>query len=54
LIWIRRVASAPLLLLTFVCSIGAVRIFSENLPDSSTGEGVMAAIFAALTGAGAY
>ena len=53
MIWIRRIASAPLLLLTFVCSIGAIRIFSGNLADSSTGEGVMAAIFAVLTGAGA-
>ena len=54
MIWIRRIASAPLLLLTFVCAIGAVRIFSGNLPDSSPGEGIMVAIFAVLTGASAY
>ena len=54
MIWIRRIASAPLLLLTFVCAIGAVRIFSGNLPDSSPSEGIMVAIFAVLTGAGAH
>jgi hypothetical protein len=52
--WLRRILSAPLILLAFVCAVGAVRIFTGNLPASSVGEGVMAAIFAAAAGAGAY
>ena len=44
--WLRRIAAAPLLLLAFICSIGALRIFMKNLPDSSFGEGVFVAIFA--------
>jgi hypothetical protein len=52
-IWIRRILAAPLLLLSLVCLVGTVRIFSGNLPGSAVGEGVMAAFFAAVTGAGA-
>ena len=54
MIWIRRVLAAPVLLVSFICVIGAVRIFAGNLPDSTTGEGVMAALFAAATGTGGY
>ena len=54
MIWIRRVLAAPLLLVALVCVIGAVRIFTGNYPDSSTGLGVMTTLFAAVTGAGAF
>jgi hypothetical protein len=47
MLWLRRIASAPLLLLALICGIGATRIFLKNLPDSSFGEGVFVAIFAA-------
>ena len=52
--WVRRILSAPLLLLALICFIGTVRIFTGNLPGSSTGEGIMTAFFAAATGAGVY
>ncbi len=52
--WIRRIAAAPLLLLTFICMIGTVRIFARNLPDSTIGEGFTTAFFAAVTATGAY
>jgi hypothetical protein len=46
MLWLRRIAAVPLLLLAFICGIGAIRIFMKNLPDSSFGEGVIVAIFA--------
>jgi hypothetical protein len=52
--WFRRIAAAPLVLLAWICAIGAVRIFSKNLPDSTYGEGVFAAFIAAASAAGAY
>jgi len=52
--WLRRIAAAPLALLAFICGIGALRIFTKNLPDSSFGEGVFAAIFAGASIIGAY
>jgi hypothetical protein len=52
--WVRRVFSAPLLLLTLICLIGTVRILAGNLPGSSAGEGVVVMLFAAAAGAGAY
>jgi len=54
MIWLRRTGAAPLLLLALICSIGAVRIFTGDLPDQSFGTGVLAAIFAAAAAAGAY
>jgi len=54
MIWVRRIAAAPLVLLALICAIGAVRIFSKNLPDSTYGEGVFAAFIAAASAAGAY
>jgi hypothetical protein len=52
--WVRRILSAPLLLLALICFIGTVKIFAGNQPGSSTGEGIMTAFFAAAAGAGAY
>jgi hypothetical protein len=52
--WVRRVAAAPLLLLALICAIGAVRIFTRDLPDDTFGTGVFTAIFAAAAGAGAF
>jgi len=54
MLWIRRILSAPLLLLAFICLVGTVRIMLGNLPGSSAGEGVMAALFAAAAATGAY
>src|SRR5215472_13714111 len=54
MLWLRRIAAAPLLLLAFICGIGAIRIFMKNLPDSSFGEGVFAAIFAGVSILGVY
>jgi hypothetical protein len=54
MMWFRRIAAVPLFLLGFVCGIGAIRIFAKDLPDSSVGEGVFAAIVAAVAGAGVY
>jgi hypothetical protein len=52
--WFRRIAAVPLVLLASICAIGAVRIFSKNLPGSTYGEGVFAAFIAAACAAGAY
>jgi hypothetical protein len=54
MIWIRRILAAPLLLLTFICVVGSVRMFAGQLPNATAGEGFMAALFAAAAGAGAY
>jgi hypothetical protein len=54
MIWLRRIAAAPLLLLALVCTIGAVRIFVHDLPDASVGEGVFAALIAAVALVGAF
>ena len=52
--WLRRIAAAPLLLLALICTIGAVRIFTHDLPDETVGTGVFAAILAAAAGIGAF
>src|SRR5262245_11941829 len=52
--WLRRILSAPLLLVALVCAIGTARIFAGNLPGSSAGEGVMTAVFALALGAAAF
>lgn len=52
--WVRRVAAAPLLLLALICAIGAVRIFSHDLPDESLGTGVFAAVVAVAAAGGAF
>jgi hypothetical protein len=54
MIWIRRLLAAPLLLVALICVIGAIRIFTGNYPDSSTGLGVTTALFAAAAAAGGY
>src|SRR5215471_5194315 len=54
MMWLRRIAAAPLVLLAWICAIGMVRIFTRNLPDSTYGEGVFAAFIAAVSAAGAY
>ena len=54
MIWLRRISAAPLVLLAWICTIGMIRIFSKNLPDSSYGEGIFVAFFAAASAAGAY
>ena len=52
--WLRRIAAAPLLLLALICAIGAVRIFTHDLPDESIGSGIFAAVIAAAFAAGAF
>jgi hypothetical protein len=52
--WLRRIAAAPLLLLTLICAIGTIRIFTHDLPDESVGTGVFTALLAAATAAGAF
>lgn len=52
--WVRRIAVVPLLLLGFVCAVGAIRAFTGNLPDGGVGTGVFAAVLAAATIAGTW
>jgi hypothetical protein len=52
--WLRRIAAAPLFLLALICAIGAVRIFSHDLPDETVGGGVAAALAAAAAAIGAF
>jgi hypothetical protein len=52
--WLRRIAAAPLLLLSLICVIGAVRIFTHDLPDEGGGGGVSAAVLAAASAVGAF
>src|SRR5438874_7357268 len=52
--WLRRIVAALLLLLTLICVIGAVRIFTHDLPDETVGSGISAAVVAAAAGVGAY
>src|SRR5712691_9301769 len=51
---LRRIAAAPLLLLCLVCLIGSVRMFRNELPDSSFGSALFAAFVAAASGIGAF
>jgi len=53
-IWLRRIAAAPLLLLALICVIGAVRIFAHDLPDQTFGSGIFAAVLGVGLGVGAY
>jgi hypothetical protein len=52
--WLRRIAAAPLLLVSLICVIGAVRIFTHDLPDEDGGGGVSAAVLAAACAVGAF
>ena len=54
MMWLRRIGAAPLLLLAFILCVGAVRIFTGNLPDQSTGSGIFISIFGAAAGVGAF
>src|SRR4029450_4519579 len=55
MIWLRRIAAAPLLLLALICTIGAVRILIHDLPDETpVASGGFTAIIAAVALAGAY
>jgi hypothetical protein len=54
MMWFRRIAAVPLLLLALICLIGAIRIFAKELPGSGIGEGVFAAFVAAAAGVGVY
>jgi hypothetical protein len=40
MMWLRRIASAALVLLALILFIGAVRIFTHDLPDESVGSGI--------------
>jgi len=51
---LRRIAAAPLLLLCLICLIGSVRMFRNELPDSSFGNALFAAFVAAASGIGAF
>ncbi len=51
--WLRWIAAAPLLLLALILTIGAVRIFTGDLPDNSEGGWVSTAVFAAVALIGA-
>ena len=52
--WLRRIAAAPLALVALVCAIGAVRIFTHDLPNETFGSGVFAAVAAAAAGASVF
>jgi len=53
--WLRRIAAAPLLLLSLICVIGSVRIFTHDLPeDEGGGGGASAAVLAAAAAVGAF
>jgi hypothetical protein len=52
--WLRRIAAAFLLLLCLICVIGSVRIFRNELPDSSVGSALTTAFVAAAFGIGAF
>ena len=52
--WVCRFVAAPLLLLALICAIGAVRIFSHDLPAESLGTGVFAAVGAVAAVGGAF
>jgi hypothetical protein len=54
MMWLRRIASAALVLLALILFIGAVRIFTHDLPDESVGSGIFTAIFALAAGVGAF
>src|SRR5215831_1255938 len=54
MLWIRRILSAPLLLLAFICLVGMLRMMLGNLRGSSAGEGVMVALFAAVAATAAF
>ena len=54
MMWLRRVAAAPLALIGLICTIGAVRIFSHDLPDETVGGGVFAALAAAASGVAVF
>jgi len=52
--WLRRISAAPLLLICLICVIGSVRMFRNELPDSSFGSALFAAFVAAASGIGAF
>lgn len=52
--WLRRIAAAPLLLVALICTIGAVRIFTHDLPDETGASGIFAAILAVALAVGAF
>lgn len=54
MIWLRRIGAALLVLLAFILFIGAVRIFTGDLPDQSIGSGAVTAILAVAAGAGGF
>jgi hypothetical protein len=54
MMWVRRVLSAPLLLVAFLCAAGTVKIFTGHQPGATGAEGFVAALLACATGAGAY
>src|SRR5262245_47499924 len=51
---LRRILALPILLLALIFSIGAFRMFTGDLPDSSAGEGVFVAALAAVSIAAAF
>src|SRR5262245_43451974 len=54
MMWFRRVAAVPLVLLALICAIGAIRMFAKDLPGSGVGEAVFAAFVAAAASAGVF
>jgi hypothetical protein len=44
--WLRWAAAAALLLIALICAVGAIRAFTHDLPDSTVGTGVFAAVIA--------
>ena len=54
MMWLRRIAAAPLLLFAFVCAVGAFRAFAGTLPDSGVGTGVFYVVLVSAALAGAW
>jgi hypothetical protein len=52
--WLRWIAASALLLIAGICTIGAIRAFTHDLPDSTTETGVSAAVIALVFGTAAF
>jgi hypothetical protein len=54
MMWLRRIAAAPLLLLGFIGVVGAVKGFTRQLPDDPIGNAIFASVLVLLTGGATF
>jgi hypothetical protein len=52
--WLRWISASALLLIALICTVGAIRAFTHDLPDSTVGTGVFAAVIALGFGTAAF